>query len=86
MEAVMISTKLLIALKLSEKQHYKIAHEAGLHPSTLSKIITGIEKVKHNDERVISIGKVLGLSDAECFEDQKREKGFDATRMGQNSR
>ena len=26
-------------VKLSDKRHYQIAHEAGLHPSTLSRLI-----------------------------------------------
>ena len=66
-----ISQKLQIQTKLHPKKSYQIAHEAGLHPSTLSRIICGIENVKPNDQRVIAIGKVLGLSAEECFEKEK---------------
>lgn len=64
----MISKKLLHAVKLSEKKAYRIAHEAGLHPSTLSSLLNGIEKAKPNDKRVIAVGRVLGFSADECFE------------------
>ena len=71
----MISQKLRDTVKLSEQKSYQIAHSAGLHPSTLSRIICGIEKVKHADPRVIAIGKVLGLTQAECFaEAHEQEK------------
>lgn len=63
-----ISRKLLIAIKLSDQRAYKIAQQAGLHPSTLSKLICGIEHVKPNDVRVIALGKVLGVPVSECFE------------------
>ena len=64
----MISEKFKTALKLAPKQHYRIAQEAGIHPSTLSKLINGIEMAKNGDSRVIKIGKVLGLSKEELFE------------------
>jgi hypothetical protein len=64
----MISDKLKIAVFLSDKPGYKIAQEADLHPSTLSKILRGIEQVKPDDARVIAVAKVLGLSPEECFE------------------
>jgi len=65
----MISQKLIHAIKLSEKKAYKIAHEAGLHPSTLSSLLNGIEKAKPQDPRVISIGKVLGIPPEGCFQE-----------------
>ena len=64
----MISDKLKIAVKLDEKRNYEIAHQAGIHPSTLSKIICGIETVKAGDPRVIEVGKVLGIPAVECFQ------------------
>ena len=65
----MISQRLKIMIKLSEEPAYKLAQKAGLNPSTLSKLICGIEEVKPNDLRVISVGRVLGLRPEECFED-----------------
>ena len=63
----MVSKKFIQAVKLSNKKSYQIAHQANLHPSTLSKILNGIEKIKNGDERVIAIGRVLGLQDDELF-------------------
>ncbi len=65
---MMISKKLRAAIKLGEEPAYRIAQQAGLNPSTLSKLICGIEQPKPNDPRVLSVGKVLGLSPDECFE------------------
>ena len=67
----MISSRLMREIKLNPKRAYQIAHDAKVHPSTLSKILCGIEKVKPNDQRVIAIGKVLGLTPDECFEHTK---------------
>lgn len=67
-----ISKKLIDRIRLSEKRQYQIAHEAGIHPSTLSRLICGIEKAKPKDVRVISIGDVLNVPVAECFQDDNQ--------------
>lgn len=64
----MISQTLRERVKLSRLRSYEIAQKAGIHPSTLSKIVCGIERVERGDRRVLSIGKVLGLSPEDCFE------------------
>lgn len=64
-----ISKKLIAKLKLGPLRQYRVALLAGLHPATLSKLVNGIEEVKPNDQRVIAIGKVLGLKECECFGD-----------------
>ena len=69
-ESEMISRKLREAVILSEMKSYQIAHAANLHPSTLSRIICGIEKVKKGDPRVISIGRVLGIPAEDCFQNK----------------
>jgi transcriptional regulator with XRE-family HTH domain len=67
----MISKKLRAAIKLDpDHRAYEIAHKAGIDPSTLSKLICGIVKVNPGDERVIKVGKVLGLSPDECFQEE----------------
>jgi len=65
----MISRELIAAIKLSDKRNYQIAHEAGIHPSTLSKIINGIEKVRCGDHRVLRLGRVLGIPQNKLFEE-----------------
>ena len=67
----MVSRKLIVAVKLSTLKGYQIAHRAGLHPATLSKIINGIERVKPNDPRVIAVGRVLGLEPDQCFSQEE---------------
>ena len=67
----MVSNKLRSAIKLSHIPAYKIAHLAGIDPTTLSKLICGIVKVKHGDQRVIKIGKIFGLRPDECFKNNK---------------
>jgi transcriptional regulator with XRE-family HTH domain len=64
----MISRELVTAIKLASKKHYQIAQEAGIHPSTLSKILNGIETVKQGDPRILKIGKVLGLAEDKLFD------------------
>ena len=62
-----ISDALKIAIKLSEMPAYKIAQKAGVDPNFLSKVIRGIIQVRPGDIRIIRIGKILGLSETECF-------------------
>jgi transcriptional regulator with XRE-family HTH domain len=64
----MISRRLKEAVKLSELKGYQIAHRAGLHPSTVSRIVNGINEVKPGAPRVIRIVKVLGLKPKDCLE------------------
>jgi plasmid maintenance system antidote protein VapI len=64
----MLSEKFIAAIKLNPLKSYQIAHLAGLHPSTLSKIINGIERVFPNDPRVLKVAAVLGLTPEECFD------------------
>jgi len=64
----MISQKLKAAIKLSPVPAYKIAQEAGLDPSTLSKMICGIIRIKPGDKRIVRVGQILGVQSDECFE------------------
>lgn len=63
-----VSQKLIAAIKLNPMPAYKIAWSAGLNPTMLSKLINGIEKPKPNDQRIINVGKVLGVPAIECFQ------------------
>jgi plasmid maintenance system antidote protein VapI len=64
----MVSRKLVEAVKLSDLKGYEIAHQAEIHPTTLSRILNGIEDVGPGDQRVLRIAKILGLKSEECFE------------------
>ena len=69
----MVSRKLVEAVKLSSLKGYEIAHQAEMHPSTLSRILNGIEDVLPGDDRVLRIANVLGLKPDECFERMENE-------------
>ena len=62
------SRELVVALRLSERPQYSIARKAGIHPNLLSKLIHGIEIIRPNDDRLIAVGKVLGIPPEKCFE------------------
>jgi transcriptional regulator with XRE-family HTH domain len=49
-------------------RQYDVARAAGLHPTTLSTLLNDIVPLKENDPRVLAIGRVLGVPDADCFE------------------
>ncbi len=75
--SVKISRKFIEAVKLAEIRQYKICQKArpSLHPTVLSRLMNGIEKVKDNDARVVAIGRVLGLKPNECFEPENHNGG-----------
>jgi hypothetical protein len=64
---IQISDKLRIKIKVNNIPAYRVAQLAGMDPSTLSKLLCGISRIKPNDPRVIKVGKVLGISADECF-------------------
>ena len=66
-EDVMVSERLRIAIFLHHMKGYQIAQQAGLHPTTLSKLLHGIEKVKPGDPRILKVGEVVGVPGDECF-------------------
>lgn len=70
----MLSRQFLIRLKFHALPAYKIAQKAGVNPNTLSRLINGIDPVKPQDERIISVGQVLGLSPSECFEEKDKDR------------
>jgi hypothetical protein len=63
-----ISREFLVALKLCPEPAYRLALRAGLHPTQLSKLIHGAERLRPNDPRVIEVGRELGLAPDDCFE------------------
>jgi len=64
-----VSKNFIIALKLNSEPAYRISQLAGVNPSVLSKLVNGIENPKPFDPRIVKVGKVLGLSAENCFED-----------------
>ena len=68
----MVSKKFREAVKLSSKRAYQIANGAGIHHTTLSRIMNGIERTRPNDPRVLAVAAVLGLPPDECFVEEKQ--------------
>ncbi len=63
-----VSREFKVRLKLADQPAYEIAHRAGVNPTTLSKLVNGIEPVKLDDERINRVAAILGLSAAEAFD------------------
>jgi hypothetical protein len=51
---------------------YRFAVDAGMTASALSAMLHGARPVKSDDQRIIKIGKRLGLNAADCFVDDTK--------------
>ena len=72
---MVMSEKLRAAIKLSRQRNYEIALAAELDPTTLSKWLNGIARLRPNDPRLARLADVMGLSVSECvMEDEEREE------------
>lgn len=72
----MISRNFRIAVKLSDIPAWRIATQAGVNPNVLSKIMSGALKVRSGDERVVRVGRMLGLSPEDCFKKDTWEDNY----------
>jgi len=70
---IVISREFLIRLKLNDRNAYQISQEAGVNPVVLSRLIHGIEPVRPNDDRIIRVARVLGLSPEEAFTTNQKQ-------------
>lgn len=64
----MVSQKLRDAVKTNIDPAYVIAQKAKLSQSQMSQLLNGIVTARDGDERVITIGKVVGIEAGDCFE------------------
>ena len=62
-----VSETFIIRLKLHRDPAYRIAQQAGVNPTTLSKLINGAEPVRPSDDRIVRVGRILGLQPDEVF-------------------
>jgi len=62
-----ISQTFIIRLKLHSEPAYRIAQMAGVNPTTLSKLINGAEPIRPADDRILRVGRILGLEPEEVF-------------------
>jgi hypothetical protein len=63
-----LSRRFVEAVKLHDEPAYRLAWRAGIHPATLSKLLHGAERLRPADDRVIAVGRELGLKPEDCFE------------------
>jgi hypothetical protein len=62
-----ISRELFTAIKTSPDDGWVIARGAGIRPETLSGFLTGRERVKPDDPRVLAIAEVVGVAPDRAF-------------------
>jgi hypothetical protein len=70
-----VSNRFIAAVKLSKTRAYRLANQAEIHPSVLSKWLNGAERVRPNDARVIAVGRAVGLTPDQCFQDSPDAQG-----------
>jgi hypothetical protein len=62
-----VSRAFLSKLKLHPEPAYRVAMRAGVNPTTLSKLITGAQALHAGDERIVAVGRQIGLQADRCF-------------------
>jgi hypothetical protein len=68
---LVVSKKLVAAVKLDPRRNYVIAWQAQLHPTALSRLLNRIDRVKPGDPRVLRIAALVRVSPEEAFEETK---------------
>jgi len=63
-----ISQKFILALDNAPQPKYRIARAAGISPVLLWKLCSGYQPPLEKDQRLVRVGKVLGLRADEVFE------------------
>lgn len=58
-------------VKLNERPAYQIAKAAGIHPTTLSQILSGRINIRQGDRRVLAVAKFLNKPMAELFPEDR---------------
>jgi len=71
---MVVSQKLISAIKLDNRRAYQIAWAAGVNPTMLSKLLNGIERPKPNDLRIIAVGEIVDIPPEECFQREPTDK------------
>lgn len=67
-----ISEKFRQAARISQVPLYQLALKCDIPPGRIYKVIRGIIPVHGGDQRIIALGRLLGLSPAECFFSEKK--------------
>jgi hypothetical protein len=51
----------------ARKSQWQLARACGLHPVSLSNLMSGARDVERGDSRIIALGKLLGIEPDQCF-------------------
>jgi Helix-turn-helix len=62
------SRAFIIAVKLADRPAWRIAAEAGVSPTTLSRLMSGSLRARPNDSRLLRVAKVLGVPADQVFD------------------
>ena len=68
-----LSRTFFSTLKLHPRPAYEIAQLANVDPNWVSKALHGMICLREDDERLIRIAQVLGLSENQIFEDSNND-------------
>jgi hypothetical protein len=63
----MVSTTLRNAVRLSDQRVWQLARSISVHPTVVSKWLSGAQPPRRGDERVIALGAALGVAPDACF-------------------
>jgi hypothetical protein len=66
--SIEVSRRLFEAVKLHGVPAYKIARQARIEPSILSKLLHGAERVRPQDPRVLAIARIVGVPPEDAFD------------------
>ena len=61
------SRALIIAIKLADRPAWRIAVEAGINPTTLSRLVSGSLRARPNDARLLRVAEILGVPHDQVF-------------------
>jgi len=64
-----VSQKFKDTIKLDTRPQYQLAIKVGLNPAILNHLIIGYTNPKPRDERIIRVGRLVGLKPGECFDE-----------------
>lgn len=67
----MLSNKLRVAIRTSDKRQYHLAREIDVHPSLVSCWLNDITPVRAGDPRIVALGRLVGVRAADCFRTDK---------------
>jgi len=68
----MLSEAFLARLRTSRTPIYQLAAKAGTDPFWVSRLISADQAVKARDERIVRLGRLVGLGPNEVFEREKK--------------